>query len=102
MLFKQFRHNYHVTVGFGSPTHRHSNVILPPSSDCRMTGRSVNVGLMPSSGTGASSPTRNIHYTKLGDFLCCILITRVKFFFNLRFYIRRKEFFYFENDDDKS
>jgi hypothetical protein len=28
-----------------------------PSSDCLITGRSVKVGLIPSSGTGASSPT---------------------------------------------
>lgn len=48
---------YHVTVGFGLPTHRHSNVILVPSSVCLMTGLSVNVGLIKSSGTGASSPT---------------------------------------------
>ena len=45
-----------VTVGFGSPTRRHSNETLLPSSDWRITGRSVNVGLMPSAGTGASSP----------------------------------------------
>lgn len=45
-------------VGFGSPTHLHSKVIFPPSSVCRITGRSVNVGLMPSSGTGASSPIK--------------------------------------------
>lgn len=43
-------------VGFGLPTHRHSKVILVPSSDCLMTGLSVNVGLIKSSGTGASSP----------------------------------------------
>lgn len=48
--------SYHVMVGFGLPTHRHSNVILVPSSDCLMTGLSVNVGLIKSSGTGASSP----------------------------------------------
>lgn len=47
---------YHATVGFGSPTQRHSKDIFAPSSDCRITGRSVNVGLMPSFGTGASSP----------------------------------------------
>lgn len=38
--------SYHVMVGFGLPTHRHSNVILVPSSDCLMTGLSVNVGLI--------------------------------------------------------
>lgn len=48
--------SYHVMVGFGLPTHRHSKVILVPSSDCLMTGLSVNVGLIKSSGTGASSP----------------------------------------------
>lgn len=47
---------HHVTAGFGFPTHRHSNDMLVPSSVCRMTGRSVKVGLIPSSGTGASSP----------------------------------------------
>lgn len=47
---------YHLTLGFGSPANRHSKVIVFPSSDCLMTGRSVNVGLTPSSGTGASSP----------------------------------------------
>lgn len=55
---KCFRYPYHVMVGFGLPTHRHSNVILVPSSDCLMTGLSVNVGLIKSSGTGASSPSR--------------------------------------------
>lgn len=50
------RASYHVTVGLGSPTQRHSKVMLVPSSDCLMTGRSVKVGFMPSSGTGASSP----------------------------------------------
>lgn len=48
---------YHAMVGFGSPTHLHSKVIFAPSSVCRITGRSVNVGLIPSSGTGASSPS---------------------------------------------
>lgn len=59
--------SYHVTVGFGSPTHLHSNVTLPPSSLWRITGRSVNVGLMPSSGTGASSP-KFIHTYRLDSF----------------------------------
>lgn len=31
--------------------------MLDPSSDCLVTGLSVNVGLNPPSGTGASSPT---------------------------------------------
>lgn len=55
--FKQKNYStHHVRVGFGSPTHRHSNEIFEPSSLCRICGRSVKVGLMPSSGTGASSP----------------------------------------------
>jgi len=33
-------------------------VILFPSSDCLMTGRSVKVGLTPSAGRGAASPKR--------------------------------------------
>lgn len=49
-------YSYHLTVGFGSPTNRHSKVMVLPSSDCLITGRSVKVGLIPSSGTGASSP----------------------------------------------
>lgn len=48
--------SYHVIVGFGSPTHLHSKTTLPPSSLCRIMGLSVNVGLIPSSGIGASSP----------------------------------------------
>lgn len=48
--------SYHLTLGFGSPTSRHSKVMVLPSSDCLITGRSVKVGLIPSSGTGASSP----------------------------------------------
>lgn len=50
---------YQAISGLGSPTQRHSNEIRPPllsSSSCLMIGRSVNVGLHPSSGTGASSP----------------------------------------------
>lgn len=43
-------------VGFGSPIHLHSNIIFLPSSDCRVTGRSVKAGLKPSAGTGTSSP----------------------------------------------
>lgn len=46
----------HVYVGFGSPIHLHSNTIFLPSSDCRVTGRSVKAGLKPSAGTGTSSP----------------------------------------------
>lgn len=53
--------SYHVMVGFGLPTHRHSNEILVPSSDCLMTGLSVKVGLIKSSGTGASSPIASMH-----------------------------------------
>lgn len=64
---------YHLTLGFGSPTSRHSKVMVLPSSDCLITGRSVKVGLIPSSGTGASSPTfdtndrlvENCSYTRL-------------------------------------
>jgi hypothetical protein len=33
-------------------------MILFPSSDCLMTGRSVKVGLIPSAGRGAASPKR--------------------------------------------
>ena len=62
----------HSTSGLGSPTHRHSNKIRPPvdlsSSNCLMTGRSVNVGLHPSSGTGASSPLVELIF-QLRDFL---------------------------------
>lgn len=57
-------------VGFGSPTTLHSIIILDPSSDCLVTGLSVNVGLKPPSGTGASSPTfKNALQPK---FLCII------------------------------
>lgn len=48
--------SYHWTVGFGSPTRRHSIVIFLLSSVCVIMGLSVNVGFIPSSGTGASSP----------------------------------------------
>lgn len=55
-LLAYIHKSYHLTLGFGSPTNRHSKVMVLPSSDCLITGRSVNVGLIPSSGTGASSP----------------------------------------------
>lgn len=50
------RCTHQVITGFGSPTKRHSIITLGESSDCCIIGRSVNVALVPSSGTGASSP----------------------------------------------
>lgn len=45
MTITKERGSYHVMVGLGSPTKRHSKNTLVPSSDWRITGRSVKVGL---------------------------------------------------------
>lgn len=66
MFYSIYIVTHHWTVGSGSPTHLHSKVIFSPSSDCLITGRSVNVGFIPSSGTGASSP---LHQEKLIFFI---------------------------------
>jgi hypothetical protein len=55
LVLLKFFTTHHLISGFGSPTQRHSKDIRS-SSNCLITGRSVNVGLHPSSGTGASSP----------------------------------------------
>ena len=60
-----------MTSGRGSPTSRHSKMILLGSSSlCLMTGRSVKVGFTPPDlvlGTGASSPSieNNFQYSFL-------------------------------------
>lgn len=59
---------YHAIEGWGSPTRRHSKMILLPSSDCLMTGRSVKVGLTPSAGRGAASPKRRKEPRRVAHF----------------------------------
>merc|ERR1712173_431580 len=46
---------YQMRLGLGSPASLHWKMILVPSSDCLITGRSVKVGFTPPVGMAASS-----------------------------------------------